>query len=102
MRFVLEFAVLIGIVTLIVFIVKVSYAAWSKRRDIIAKKEEAMWQDLRQALSNNSKQRLEDCLILHNKNIPKEIKPIIQSRIDDLAIKESDDKALKIIHFTDK
>lgn len=90
MRFVLEFAALIGVVIGAFTLFKVLFSTWSKRREEKRKREDVMWSDLRDALSSNSRHRLEDIIILHSKNLPNEIKPVIQSRIDDLMIQESD------------
>jgi hypothetical protein len=92
MRFVLEFAILCGGLMLLVTVSKLLYSIWSRNRAQKIAKEEEMWRNLKIALSSNSRHRLEDILILHNKDLPKEIKPVIQSRIDDLVIKESDEQ----------
>lgn len=47
-------------------------------------------QELKEALSSNSKKRLEDILILHDKDLDKDTKEKIRIKIDDFLITEDD------------
>lgn len=95
MRFVLELFVIAGMMVSVYFASKGICSLWLKRRDQKRNQEEQMWKDVREALNVNSKHRLEDLFIIYNKKLPKEIKPMLQSRIDDLIIAESEENYIK-------